>query len=291
MTRPIISILTLLISTAAFAALLTREARAENIILVATLLPSSEVPPIINADQFASGTVTVTMDFARDSGNNLAAATARFDVVMSNFPPDELVILAHIHEGGPAANGPIRVDTGISQAAPVTLVNGLGAFTRTDISVPPVLAAQIVDNPTGFYFNVHTIINPGGAMRGQLVRQTVPAAMPVPTLSQWGSVLMLLLLAAAGALFLFARIKMEAAVVECGALTLSPKIVDSRLLAKTTLFVEAAIGLMLVVLKSVVAPSDIVGALASGVVLAFIIHLFIVNARRGEKEETMNDER
>ena len=32
-------------------------------------------------------------------------------------------------------------------------------------------ATNIVANPAGFYFNVHTAINPGGAVRGQLVKQ------------------------------------------------------------------------------------------------------------------------
>jgi hypothetical protein len=32
-------------------------------------------------------------------------------------------------------------------------------------------AQAIVANPAGFYFNVHTPVNPGGAARGQLARQ------------------------------------------------------------------------------------------------------------------------
>ena len=32
-------------------------------------------------------------------------------------------------------------------------------------------AQQIIDNPNGYYFNVHTTLNPGGAARGQLVKQ------------------------------------------------------------------------------------------------------------------------
>jgi hypothetical protein len=31
-------------------------------------------------------------------------------------------------------------------------------------------AAGIIANPAGFYFNVHTALNPGGAVRGQLSR-------------------------------------------------------------------------------------------------------------------------
>jgi hypothetical protein len=30
---------------------------------------------------------------------------------------------------------------------------------------------NILANPAGFYFNAHTVLNPGGAVRGQLVRQ------------------------------------------------------------------------------------------------------------------------
>ncbi len=283
MKRPIILISSVLLSTLALAAWLTPPARAENIVFLATLLPSSEVPPIMNADQFANGTVTVTMDLTRDSSGNLTNAAARFDVLMSNFPRDALVILAHIHEGGSTANGPIRVDTGISPAAPVTLPNGLGAFTRGDISVPPLLAAQIVDNPAGFYFNVHTIINPGGAIRGQLSRQTAPGPIPVPTLSQWGSVLMLLLLAAAGAMALTARIKTETASVEGGVSSHWLRVVNPRILGRTTLVVEAAIGLALLALRSAVSESDVAGALTCGFVLAFIVHLFIVNARQGTR--------
>ena len=34
-----------------------------------------------------------------------------------------------------------------------------------------VIAQQIVNNPAGYYFNVHTDLNKGGVMRGQLVKQ------------------------------------------------------------------------------------------------------------------------
>jgi len=34
--------------------------------------------------------------------------------------------------------------------------------------VPADKAAAILNDPTGFYFNVHTALNPNGAIRGQL---------------------------------------------------------------------------------------------------------------------------
>jgi hypothetical protein len=32
------------------------------------------------------------------------------------------------------------------------------------------VAQQLIDNPSAFYFNVHTFTNPGGMARGQLRR-------------------------------------------------------------------------------------------------------------------------
>jgi hypothetical protein len=40
------------------------------------------------------------------------------------------------------------------------------------VTVPadPALIQSIVANPSGFYFNVHSPLNPGGFSRGQLQR-------------------------------------------------------------------------------------------------------------------------
>ncbi|MBA2305270.1 MAG: CHRD domain-containing protein [Acidobacteria bacterium] len=35
----------------------------------------------------------------------------------------------------------------------------------------PTLVNAIISNPAGWYFNVHSTLNPTGAVRGQLVRQ------------------------------------------------------------------------------------------------------------------------
>ena len=49
--------------------------------------------------------------------------------------------------------------------------SGTGSFTSAAISVDAGVIQQIIDNPAGFYFNVHTPLNPSGAVRGQLTRQ------------------------------------------------------------------------------------------------------------------------
>jgi hypothetical protein len=53
----------------------------------------------------------------------------------------------------------------------ITLTNGAATFSRLNQTMTAVAAQQIVNNPAGYYFNVHTSANTGGVMRGQLVKQ------------------------------------------------------------------------------------------------------------------------
>jgi hypothetical protein len=46
--------------------------------------------------------------------------------------------------------------------------NGSATFSFTGIAVTPADATAILANPQNFYFNVHTTLNPSGALRGQL---------------------------------------------------------------------------------------------------------------------------
>lgn len=141
----------------------------------AILLPQNEVPPITNADASASGTMQLTMTVTRDAANNITGATYDFVVNITGFPANTTLTGAHIH------NGPALTNAGIVVGLPLTptdtsVPSGQSTITKAGLSsssatVPAAQVAQgIFNNPPGNYFNVHTTLNGGGAIRGQLVR-------------------------------------------------------------------------------------------------------------------------
>jgi hypothetical protein len=138
----------------------------------AQLTSGNEVPPITNAEAPASGTATIVMDVPRDaSGAITGGGTIDFTVQFTGFPANTNINLSHIHRGAAGANGPVVVNLNLSAANPFPLASGSGTLTVNDIQVDQTLATEIANNPAGFYFNSHTALNPGGAVRGQLVRQ------------------------------------------------------------------------------------------------------------------------
>jgi CHRD domain len=137
----------------------------------AALLPANEIPAIGNADASGSGTATLTMNVTRDSANNITAATTTFQVNLTGFPANTNMTAAHIHEGASTVgNGAVKVSTTLANGE-LVLGNGTGGFTKASIATPADIAQAIINNPAGYYFNVHTSLNPGGAARGQLVKQ------------------------------------------------------------------------------------------------------------------------
>lgn len=137
--------------------------------LTATLLPANENPPIAAPENTGQGTVTVTLNLTRDGNQNITAATATFVVNLTGFPANTPINLAHIHEGDRTCNCPVRVNLGLANGE-VVLVNGAGSFTKSNINVDVNVANALLNNAAGFYFNVHSQLNPGGVARGQLTR-------------------------------------------------------------------------------------------------------------------------
>jgi len=135
----------------------------------ATLSPANEVPPITGAEATGSGTATITLATTKDSGGNVTAATATFIVSLTGFPAGTPINIAHIHAGAPGCACPVVVNTGLAAGQNI-LTNGSGTLNVAGINVTAEVAQAIINNPAGYYFNVHSTINPGGVARGQLSR-------------------------------------------------------------------------------------------------------------------------
>ncbi len=113
-------------------------------------------------DPDGMGTATVTLN--SDSGQ------VSFTINVSNITLPTAA--AHIHEGARGVAGGVVV--------PLTAPDANGAASGS-APADAALMQRIMDNPAGFYVNVHTPDFPGGAVRGQLAAAGgagAPAMMP-----------------------------------------------------------------------------------------------------------------
>lgn len=142
------------------------------VVFVAQLGAANEVPAVSNAESNARGTARIRFDLSRDAANNVTGAMASIRVSLSSFPAGSTWTLAHIHRGEAGVAGGVVVNTGLSPASPIALANGSVSNQRfSNLAVTAAVANDIINNPEAFYFNVHTVLNPAGAVRGQLVRR------------------------------------------------------------------------------------------------------------------------
>ena len=146
-----------------------------TIVFTAAMSAANEVPPITNADQNAKGNATITFHLTRDGSGTITAATVDYVYSLNGFPAGTPIRATHIHEGGPNIPGGVVLDSGLTPATAITLADGSTTnitFTGLTNFVGGIsLIQKIIDNPNGYYFNVHSNLNPGGAVRGQLVKQ------------------------------------------------------------------------------------------------------------------------
>jgi CHRD domain len=141
------------------------------IVFTVDLRASNEVPAVSNAESNAQGTATVTFSVERDSSGNITGGgTWNVQAVLSGFTNDSVLNLAHIHAAPAGQNAGVFVNTGLSAANPIRLTNGGGTVNVESAAITQAQAQQVVANPAGHYFNMHTSLNPGGAVRGQMVR-------------------------------------------------------------------------------------------------------------------------
>jgi hypothetical protein len=129
------------------------------VVFTVSLLPSNETPPITNAENVARGTAVITIH--KDTN------AIDFAVSVNSFPAGSSLTAAHIHNGPVGVAAGVFVGTNLNAGNAPALVNGAVTFTDTE-NPGADKVSQILANPAGFYFNVHTAQNGGGVMRGQL---------------------------------------------------------------------------------------------------------------------------
>ncbi len=149
------------------------------VVFTAQLSAANEVPAVTGAEANARGDVRITFNLTRDASNNVTGGTATFVVNLNSFPAGAVWTLAHIHRGGSGVAGQVVVNTGLTPGTSITLNNG--TISNQTFSNQPIvdgngqpnvaLINEIISNPAGFYFNVHTQANGTGAVRGQLVME------------------------------------------------------------------------------------------------------------------------
>jgi CHRD domain len=148
--RSTLKMLRRLVRTAVMAsafASLSIAATAATVALKADLKASSEVPP---KDSAGKGTLTATLD----TGTN----ELKYHVEFSGLTGP--VVAAHFH--GPAAEG-----ANAKPQVPIT-TSPIASPIDGTTTITPEQAKDLLDGK--WYFNLHTAANPGGEIRGQVLK-------------------------------------------------------------------------------------------------------------------------
>jgi uncharacterized protein (TIGR03437 family) len=102
----------------------------------------------------------------------VAAGAVIFDVNYRGFTAGTTITGLHVHEAAAGTNGSIVFPSGVDANANkvVSDVGNGNIYKLANVSTSAGIAAlnRFVQNPSNFYVNLHTTINPGGAIRAQL---------------------------------------------------------------------------------------------------------------------------
>jgi len=136
----------------------------------ADMKSSNEVPPITGAEASCSGKGTFTLDTTVDATGKITAAKATFDTDVTGCPAGTPINIGHIHRGAVGVAGPVVINSGLAAGEIVVAANGTAKINKVAPTVDAALAQEIISGPAGFYMNWHTTLNPGGVIRGPLVK-------------------------------------------------------------------------------------------------------------------------
>jgi uncharacterized protein (TIGR03437 family) len=143
---------------------------AEQISFPVVMSAANEVPAVtgLTADSVAR----VNAFVIRNADGSIPAGMVMYDVNFRGYPANTTITGLHIHRSPAGANGGIVIQSGVDgNANKVVSDTGSGNITRfINVGSPTAVTAlnDLVANPNGFYVNIHTSVNPGGAQRSQL---------------------------------------------------------------------------------------------------------------------------
>jgi hypothetical protein len=144
-------------------------AQAQTIRLVSHLSGTEEAPNKVLTGSFGTAVVTVDM----------ATGTVSWNIDVFNMPSG--TSNAHFHVGGPGVAGP----TVVNIAFPANASNDYnmsGSATAANLTARPDQGIRswddFIQSLVGgqIYINVHSVVNPGGEIRGQVYRE--PRLLP-----------------------------------------------------------------------------------------------------------------
>ena len=154
-----------LVAAAALTVLTAAPAAAQTFTLTAKLTGAGEATPTangVNTGAFGDATVVV----------NMSTRTVTYTVNVFNLPSG--VIASHIHVGAEGTPGPVVVGFTV----PTTASNDFsftGSVVDTAFVLRPDQGIRSADDMfqailgNNSYVNVHSAVNPGGEIRGQLI--------------------------------------------------------------------------------------------------------------------------
>ena len=151
----------------------TGNTNPNTVSFTATLLPANETPTAVTGGEAAGrGTASITFNLTRNTAGAIQSGTVDFHYDLTGFPAGTTIVASHIHTGGSGVAGAVLISTGQSAATALGLTSGAGSWEARGVAGVDAATLQgIIDNPSGFYFNVHSQNFPGGVARGQLVKQ------------------------------------------------------------------------------------------------------------------------
>jgi uncharacterized protein (TIGR03437 family) len=152
----------------------------DNMVFPVAMLPSNEVPAVPGLNARADGTVSVRTLCNPDG--SVAAGVVIFDA-NCRFPADTTFTGFHIHDGTAGNNGSVAINTGIRSEASATGAGNLYRIATVTTAAGLATLNSLVKDPEKHYVNLHSSVNPGGAVRAQLAAASVQTPVVGPIIS------------------------------------------------------------------------------------------------------------